>query len=99
MWVLTRALDHYGQEGEYFVAVYKYRPTYGQLMTVFEEIDGEHSFSRRNNREFLEHLLRGGGRRNNEYEWFILKKYEEGQVLYDPWDIESKTNANHISND
>lgn len=83
MWILTREVNAYDQEGEYFVAAFLHKPTYADLVEVFKQIDKDKVRARFENREFLEHLLRGGGRRDVEWEWYFLKEYSEGQVLYE----------------
>ena len=61
VWVLTREINEYDQHGEYFVAVFGSKPPPRLL---------------RDNgvpRVALRHVLNGGGRISDEYEWFYLR--------------------------
>lgn len=61
VWILTMEVNAYDQCGEYFVAVYKDKPTHQQL----SEQDVP------TNR--LRHVLDGGGRKDDEDTWYNLK--------------------------
>lgn len=62
VWILTKEINQYDQEGEYFVAVFKDKPHHTQLTS--------HGVPQ--NR--LRHVLNGGGRVDAEYEWFFLRE-------------------------
>jgi len=58
VWVLTREVLAYDQEGAYFCAVWATKPTADDLRAV-----GVRD---------CEHVLNGGGQRPNDYEWHSL---------------------------
>ena len=62
VWLLTKECNDYNQYGEYFVAVFAKKPTSQQLskLDIHEEL--------------LEHVLAGGGRVGDEFEWFNLEQ-------------------------
>ncbi|MEY2655333.1 MAG: hypothetical protein RLZZ524_2361 [Pseudomonadota bacterium] len=60
VYVLTKESNEYNQEGEYFVAVFAGPPHHTQLRAAGVP---QHR---------LRHVLSGGGRVDNEYEWFHL---------------------------
>lgn len=64
IFVLTREINEYYQEGEYFVAVFKEKPTADQLfMNGVEE-------------KAIKHVMAGGGRtKAMENEWFHLREH------------------------
>jgi hypothetical protein len=64
VWVLTEEHNLYDQCGEYFLAVFKHKPTHQQLT----------EFSVPSNR--LKHVLDGGGRKDWEESWFHLRETE-----------------------
>lgn len=57
VWVLTRSYNDYNQHGDYFLAVFKDKPTEAQLKE-YGVAEGD-----------LQHVLSGGGRRGNVDEW------------------------------
>lgn len=63
VFVLTREINEYDQEGSYFVAVFGTKPTRKQLEKVNVPP------------QFVDHVLRGGGRIDIEDEWFYLEEY------------------------
>ena len=63
VWVLTDEYNDYDQHGEYFIAVFINKPTHEQLTA-----HGVDKFK-------LHHVLNGGGRTNNEYQWFNLTEH------------------------
>lgn len=69
MWVVTRKINDYNQDGEYFVAVYVNKPIFNDLKKLLPQCDNK----------TIGKLLRGGGRHLTEYEWYYLSKVEEGQ--------------------
>lgn len=64
VWVLTREINEYDQDGAYFVAVFKEKPSREQLAAATDTTpDGE----------TVSNLLQnGGGRIEHEYAWFYL---------------------------
>lgn len=64
MWVITFAVNEYNQEGDYFDMVFDYKPTKEELNKL--GYDGEY-------------LLKGGGRKDNEYMWYYLSEMKSGQ--------------------
>ena len=65
VWVLTREINQYDQDGAYYMAVFANKPTVGQLK--------KHKLSD----EEADHVLRtGGGRLRVEYEWYFLNEVE-----------------------
>lgn len=70
IWILSKEYNDYNQHGEYFLEIYKEKPTIEQLAkTLNMEVDEFTS-------ETLSHILRGGGRRDNNhrdyFEWYYL---------------------------
>ena len=65
VWVVTREINEYNQDGEYFVAVFKNKPTFQQLKKLLNEDDVT-----------IDKLTRGGGRQSTEYEWYNLLEEE-----------------------
>jgi hypothetical protein len=72
IFVLTRAINQYDQEGDYLVAVFKKLPTEQELINLIGC-----------SKEYACHILTTGGRKDKEYEWFYLtllafgSKYQE----------------------
>lgn len=65
MWVLTKSYNDYNQHGDYFVAVFRDKPTLKQLGKVLQ-YEGE----------YLQHVLNGGGRLTYEDSWYYLNEVE-----------------------
>ena len=65
IFILTREINEYRQDGEYFVAAFKEKPTADQLfMNGVEE-------------KSIKHVLTGGGRtKAMENEWFHLREHK-----------------------
>ena len=72
MWVLTAEYNQYDQFGEYFVACWRQKPTAGQLRDTLNTQE----YSDTN---LIDHLMKGGGRRNYEDQWYELYEIEEGK--------------------
>lgn len=70
MFTLTKAVNAYDQEGEYLITVFKEVPTIGQIMKV---LNCSKTFAL-----FL--TATGGGRKENENEWFYLKPLKSGTL-------------------
>jgi hypothetical protein len=71
IWVLTEEYNDYDQHGQYFVAAWKDKPSITQLMKVEGVSESD-----------AKHILQGGGRRGDEYQWYSLLEYapESGGV-------------------
>jgi hypothetical protein len=69
-WILTREINEYDQDGEYFVAVFFTKPTLEELKLMLGLEN-----------KVIIHILNGGGRRKTENEWFHLR-----QVIPGHWD-------------
>lgn len=69
-WVLTREINEYNQDGEYFEAVFASKPTHEQLTKVMLDKGWDDP-------SLVEHLLvNGGDRRGREETWYILREEE-----------------------
>jgi hypothetical protein len=68
-WILTREINEYDQDGEYFVAVFRSKPSHEILEDILN-IDPYYG------KKLIEHILAGGGRRDNEHEWYHLRHVE-----------------------
>jgi hypothetical protein len=64
VYILTREINEYNQEGEYFEAAFSEKPHHSQLT---EQGVPKHR---------LKHVLNGGGRVGYESEWFMLREYD-----------------------
>ena len=67
-WIVTREVNEYDQDGEYFVSVFDEKPTFKELKEVLPyESDAT-----------IGKLTRGGGRQGSEAEWFFLREIKTG---------------------
>lgn len=71
IWVLTREINEYDQDGEYFEAAWPQKPTADQLR---EHVDGWHYGPDSDPVTLL--LEEGGGRQGKEHTWYNL--FEHG---------------------
>ena len=72
VWVLTREINDYNQEGCYFVAVFAAKPTTIQMAEALKGmVQGEDLMTAL---AFVEHVRGGGGRRGDENEWYHLEE-------------------------
>lgn len=63
IYVLTREINAYEQDDEYFVAAFDHMPTKSELQDkIFDET-------------IIDHVLKGGGRIADEDEWWWLYEY------------------------
>lgn len=69
LWVLTYRVNDYDQHGEYFQAAWPNEVTAGQLQEAGVPA------------ALVEHVLRGGGRVSNEYDWWYLTAVQPGGRL------------------
>ena len=70
MWVITRAINDYNQDGDYLMAVFYEKPNEEQLKRVLKNDDTH----------FLGHMLEGGGRISLEHEWYYLTEIKSGEI-------------------
>lgn len=69
MWIVTREINEYDQDGAYFVAAYEEKPTFHELKVLLpDESDAT-----------IGKLTRGGGRQQFEHEWFYLTEVSSGE--------------------
>lgn len=73
VWILTREVNQYDQEGAYFVAAFKSKPTIQQL-TEFG-VDAWESCSGLTLEEYIKHIHDGGGRVAVEQSWYNLEEF------------------------
>jgi len=69
MWVVTRAINMYEQDGDYLVCVFTDKPSFYDLKKVLPE----------ENDATIGKLLRGGGRHYKENTWFYLTELQSGE--------------------
>ena len=76
-WVLTREINEYDQDGEYFVAVFISKPSILDIAKTLEW-KGVKTIGDLNtvDKKFIDHILAGGGRRDIEDEWYHLREVE-----------------------
>jgi hypothetical protein len=67
MWVITRAVNEYDQDGDYFECVFQSKPTLEQLVKYFDD------------EELAKHVLNGGGRIEFEHTWYYLTPMKSGE--------------------
>lgn len=63
VWILTREINQYDQDGEYFCAVFGCPPTHSELVACGVPV-----------RRIQHVLTNGGGRVDGENEWFFLRQ-------------------------
>lgn len=74
VWVLTREINEYDQDGAYFETVFAEKPT---IKTVASYLSGKVNMSDVMSAVVLcEHIIAGGGRVGTEQEWFNLEEVE-----------------------
>ncbi len=62
MWILTREINEYNQDGAYFVFAFQNKPTIQELKDVLK-IENDTT---------IEWIMQGGGRQCLEDEWYYL---------------------------
>ena len=62
VWILTSEYNDYDQHGEYFIEVFKNKPTQAQLEAL--GMDAAEAA----------HVLSGAGRRGSEHQWYQLRE-------------------------
>lgn len=72
VWILTEEYNDYDQHGEYFLGVFRNKPTKEEL---------ESCISLRLSDDLFEHIIAGGGRRTWgiwDEQWYYLKEVNTG---------------------
>jgi len=69
MWVITRAINQYNQDGDYLVCVFENKPTFQELKKALQL-----------NNVTIGKLTRGGGRQGIENEWYFLTELKSGEI-------------------
>lgn len=67
IWVVTRLINDYNQDGDYFVGFFYEKPTAAQLANLTGR-----------SVEYWEESP-NGGRHGTEYEWYLVVSMEEGE--------------------
>ena len=70
MWVVTRAINQYDQDGDYLVCVFENKPTFKDLKKILP-YESDVTIGK---------LTRGGGRQGIEGEWFFLSELKSGEL-------------------
>ena len=76
MWILTNSFNEYDQYGDYFRYAWKNKPSKEGLRKAMSKIDPDFLSYGEISEESLDHLLAGGGRRNDEYIWYELFEFK-----------------------
>jgi hypothetical protein len=77
VWILTREINAYDQDGEYYVKAWINKPTEQDIKTIFTQECGYYYWDNGKISSLVQHVLSGGGRREYETEWYYLR--EEGE--------------------
>jgi hypothetical protein len=70
MWIVTRAINDYNQDGDYFVCAFEDKPTFQDLK---KSLPYENDVT-------IGKLTRGGGRQDIEDNWYYLTEMKNGEV-------------------
>ena len=70
MWIVTRAINDYNQDGDYFVCAFEDKPTFQDLKKALPH----------ENDVTIGKLTRGGGRQDIEGNWYYLTEMKNGEV-------------------
>lgn len=70
LWVITREINEYHQDGDYLVAVFHTQPDFNDLSKL---LPNQPSM-------VIDRLTRGGGREHDEGEWFNLMEIRSGKM-------------------
>jgi hypothetical protein len=70
MWVVTRAINDYNQDGDYLVCVFENKPTFQDLKKILP-YESDVTIGK---------LTRGGGRHNFEGCWYYLTELKSGEL-------------------
>jgi hypothetical protein len=85
MWIITRAINQYDQDGDYMFSAYVCdKPSREELRILFYGTKYNptvHDKKDRDDREkFISNLLNGGGRMDVENEWYYLTEIKSGEI-------------------
>lgn len=67
IWIITRDINQYYQEGSYFISAFTKKPTVEDIVKLGL------------NESWAQHIEEGGGRFGYEDEWYTLTEIEEGK--------------------
>lgn len=71
IWVLTAEANDYNQHGEYFIGAWNHKPSKEDLRKIANDLLNY-------NDEYLDYILRGGGRLDNTYDfWYLLTELKD----------------------
>lgn len=76
IWVLTRSVNEYNQDGEYFEMAWDHKPS---LQELANQLIGKGEGDVMQAVSLLLHIEAGGGRQGFEDTWFHLRKVESPQ--------------------
>lgn len=66
VWILTREINQYDQDGEYFEYVFREKPSILKLKALYPDLSDE----------YLLHIINKGGRANFEDTWYHLYEHQ-----------------------
>ena len=69
MWILTRVINEYDQDGDYFLSAWNEKPSIKDLVKVTERDE-----------EYCKRILNNEGRLYPERTWFWLTEMKDGEV-------------------
>ena len=72
-WLLTYEVNDYNQHGEYFLAIFDTKPDHQRLANALRGASGMPTDIMAGI-AFLEHVLKGGGRKGDEQTWYNLEE-------------------------
>jgi len=75
MWILTREINEYDQDGAYFEAAFENEPILFDLAHHFYPSESFDKLSTEQ-MDFLVHIAKGGGRIEFEHTWYNLFEYQ-----------------------
>ncbi len=70
MWIVTRAINDYNQDGDYFVSAFLDKPTFQDLKKLLQS-ESDVTIGK---------LIRGGGRQDFEGNWYYLTEMKNGEL-------------------
>lgn len=76
MWILTREENDYYQWGEYFGYAWARKPSKEKLKKVVRSIRFGAGYSDEEVDQYTDHVLKGGGRLNEENTWLNLFEFK-----------------------
>ena len=69
MWIITKCVNEYDQEGDYLVTVFNKRPSVNEI-TLAVGCD----------EKYANHIRENGGRVGYEHDWYYLTELHSGQI-------------------